>query len=280
MLKVRVIPTLLWKNVTLVKGVSFNSWRRIGTVIPAVKVYNTREVDELILLDIATTLEGRTPDYESIYEISADCFVPFTVGGGIRTVEHIRSLLRAGADKITINTAAYENPELITEAAERFGSQCIVVSIDARQIADATFECYSHSGTRPTGKELGTWARKVEALGAGEILITSIERDGTMKGYDLEMIKTVTSNVSIPVIASGGAGNYRHLLEAIQTGASAVAAASIFHFTQQTPLEAKKYLAEHGIPVRNVNIKAPHCEATPKQGPSHSGIAPALRGSQ
>ncbi len=258
MLKVRVIPTLLWKNVTLVKGISFNSWRRIGTVIPAVKVYNTREVDELVLLDIAATLEERPPDFESVDDISGDCFVPLTVGGGIRTMEHIRSLLRSGADKVAINSAAYENPELIRDAAERFGSQCIVGSIDARRMGDGHFECFSHCGRQATGRELGAWARAIENCGAGEILITSIERDGTMEGYDLEMIKTVTDQVRIPVIASGGAGNYQHMLEAIQAGgASAVAAASIFHFTEQTPLEAKKFLAENNIPVRNRNVGRP-----------------------
>jgi cyclase len=256
MLKVRVIPTLLWKNVGLVKGISFDSWRRIGTVMPAIKVHNTREVDELILADITATLEGRTPDYESVYEFSAECFVPLTVGGGVRKVTDIRHLLRAGADKVSINSAAYERPELIREASERFGSQCIVASIDARKMALGMYECFSHSGTRGTGKEVGAWARKVESLGAGEILITSVERDGTMQGYDLDLIRRVTESVSIPVIASGGAGNYEHMLEAIQIGkASAVAAASTFQFTQRTPVEAKKFLATRGIAVRNVNVK-------------------------
>ncbi|MFH0983996.1 MAG: glycosyl amidation-associated protein WbuZ [Candidatus Omnitrophota bacterium] len=254
MLKVRVIPTLLWKNVGLVKGIGFDSWRRVGTILPAIKVYNTREVDELILVDISATLEGRAPDYDSIDGLSGECFVPLTVGGGIRTVEHIRDLLRAGADKIAINSAAYEDPQLIRESAQRFGSQCVVLSIDARKQADGSYECYSHSGTRPTGKELASWARQAESLGAGEILLTSVERDGTMRGYDLQMLRTVTSQVRIPVIASGGAGNYQHMYEAIEDAkSSAVAAASIFHFTEQTPLEAKQYLASKGIQVRNVN---------------------------
>ncbi|MBI3307207.1 MAG: imidazole glycerol phosphate synthase subunit HisF [Candidatus Omnitrophica bacterium] len=256
MLKVRIIPTLLWKNVTLVKGVAFNSWRRIGTIVPAVKVYNTREVDELILLDVTATGENRPPDYESVYDISADCFVPLTVGGGVQDIEHIRNLLRAGADKVAINSALYTNPSLIEEAARQSGSQCIVASIDARRMADGRYQCYSHCGTQPTGKYLPEWAQEVESLGAGEILITSIENDGTMIGYDIEMIKTVSDHVSIPVIASGGAGNYQHMLEAIELGhASAIAAASIFHFTEQTPLEAKKYLAAKNIPVRNINVK-------------------------
>ncbi len=255
MLKVRIIPTLLWKQVGLVKGVGFDSWRRIGTLMPAVKVYNTREVDELMLLDITATAEDREPDYATIEELSAECFVPLTVGGGVRSVDMVRNMLRAGADKIAINSAAYDAPSLIRESADRFGSQCIVVSIDARRAVDGTYECFSRSGTRPTGREPGACAREAERLGAGEILITSIERDGTMQGYDLALTRRVTENVSIPVIASGGAGNYQHFVDAIShTGASAVAAASIFHFTEQTPLEAKRYMASRNIPVRNSNV--------------------------
>lgn len=252
MLKVRVIPTLLWKNFGLVKGVGFDSWRRVGTVMPAIKVYNTREVDELILVDITATAEGRAPDYESVAEFSAECFVPLTVGGGIRTIEHITQLLRAGADKISINTVAYEMPELVREAANRFGTQCIVASIDVRKMPDGRYECFSHSGTSPTGRTPVDWANEVTMLGAGEILITSIDRDGTMQGFDLDLIQQVTARIRIPVIASGGAGNYEHMAGAIlEANASAVAAASIFHFTQQTPLEAKQFLASKGIPVRH-----------------------------
>ncbi len=248
---------MLWKDVGLVKGVGFDSWRRTGTLLPAVKVYNTRQVDELILVDIMATREDRVPDYDIIAEISAECFVPFTVGGGIREVSHVRELLRAGADKVCINSAIYQNPDMIREACEKFGSQCIVASIDSRRVASGKFECYSHSGTQATGKDLSVWAKTVEDLGVGEILITSIDNDGTMQGYDLDMIKTVSQSVSIPVIASGGVGNYDHFLSAItEAGASAVAAASIFHFTQQTPLEAKKFLGAKGIPVRNSNATA------------------------
>ena len=175
MLKVRVIPTLLWKNVGLVKGISFNSWRRIGTVIPAIKVHNAREVDELALFDITATLQGRDPDYESINDFSAECFVPLTVGGGVSSLTHIQNLLKAGADKVSINSAAYQNPDLVREAAQRFGSQCIVVSIDAKKSENGTYECINHSGTTQTGKEVSQWARQVESLGAGEILITSVE---------------------------------------------------------------------------------------------------------
>ena len=252
MLKARIIPTLLLKNLGLVKGVSFDSWRRVGTITPAVKVYNIRQVDELIVLDISASSEGRLPDFEEVREFSAECFIPLTVGGGVRSIDDIKQLLRAGADKVSINTAAYEQPNLISEAAERFGSQCVVASIDAQRTPDGSYRCMSHSGKQDTGREVAEWAEELERLGAGEILITSIERDGTMEGYDLELIRHITSRIRIPVIASGGAGNYEHLFEALDSGkAAAVAAASIFHFTEQTPLEAKKYLASRGIPVRN-----------------------------
>jgi imidazole glycerol-phosphate synthase subunit HisF len=219
--------------------------------LPAVKVYNTRDVDELLLVDIMANLEGTAPDYESVHDFADECFVPFTVGGGITSTTHIQHLLRAGADKISINTAAYANPGLIDEAASRYGAQCVVASIDARCAPTGGFECYSHSGTTPTGKDPAAWAHELEDRGAGEILITSIDRDGTMDGYDLALIETIVCAVNVPVIASGGAGNYEHLRQAIQeAGASAVAAASIFHFTEQTPAAAKRYLAAAGIHVR------------------------------
>jgi cyclase len=255
MLKVRVIPTLLYKNVGLVKGIGFDSWRRVGTVLPAITVYNTREVDELILLDITATDEEREPDYESIVDFSEGCFVPLTVGGGIRSIEHVKRLLRSGADKVSLNSIVYEKPEFVSEVAQVFGSQCVVVSIDAHLRSDGQYECYSHAGQRPTGYEVGEWAEKMERMGAGEILITSIDLDGTMQGYDQGLIRAVTSRVKIPVIASGGAGCYDHMVEAVQEShAAAVAAASIFHFTEQTPREAKKVMAAAGIPVRNFNV--------------------------
>ncbi len=251
MLKVRVMPTLLFKNFGLVKGVGFDSWRQVGSVMQAVQVYNLREVDELVFLDINATRQNASPDFGLIDEIADECFMPLTVGGGVRSLQDVQRLLQVGADKVAINTAAYTNPDLIRQAAHHFGCQCVVVSIDARKIGDGSYECFSHSGTYPTGRKLLDWVQEVEQLGAGEILLTSIERDGTMAGYDLELIRQVTARVSIPVIASGGAGNYHHLYEAIADGsASAVAAASIFHFTEQTPLEAKRFLAEQGIPVR------------------------------
>lgn len=250
MLKVRIIPTLLWKNLTLVKGVSFDSWRRVGTIIPAVKVYNTRQVDELIVVDITATNDNRVPDYDTINEFAAECFVPLTFGGGVNSIEVIKKLLRVGADKVAINTAIYENPEIISQGVKQFGKQCIVASIDVKS-ENGKYICYSRSGKNCTNKELIDIVKKVYKLGVGEILITSINQDGTMKGYDLEMIKLVSDNVDIPIIASGGAGSYHDMYKAISySNATAVAAASIFHFTEQTPLEAKKYLKGKGLPVR------------------------------
>jgi cyclase len=249
--KIRVMPTLLFKNVGLVKGVAFNSWRRVGGALQAVKVYNLREVDELVFLDITATGEGRPPDFETIDELADECFMPLTVGGGVRTLEDVRRLLRVGADKVSLNTAAVERPALIEEVARRFGSQCAVVAIDARREADGTYQVYTHSGTRPAGLEPVAWAREAERHGAGEVLLTSIERDGTMTGYDVELTRRVSEAVSIPVIASGGAGGYEDMARVLEEGkASAVAAASLFHFTEHTPLGAKRYLGEKGFPVR------------------------------
>ena len=251
MIKTRVIPTLLYKNFTLVKGVRFDSWRRVGSLLQAIKVYRLREVDELIFLDISATQEGRPPDFRLVDDFADECFMPLTVGGGVRTVEDVKTLLRCGADKVAINSAAFEGAELMQEAARKFGSQCIVVSIDVKRSADRRYEVFIRSGTKATGKEPCLFAKEVEERGAGEILLTSIDRDGTMEGYDSELTQSVADAVSIPVIASGGAGSYDHMLEVLVKGkASAVAAASIYHFTQMTPLEAKYFLREKGIQVR------------------------------
>ena len=250
MLKVRVIPTLLWKDFGLVKGVSFDSWRRVGPVLPAIKVYNSREVDELIFVDIMASRKGHSPDQDSLNDFADECFVPLTVGGGITSLSQIVSLLHSGADKISLNSALFDNPNLVNEAAYQFGVQCIVASIDVHRLDDR-FICLSHSGTRISQCEPVAWAKELADRGAGEILLTSIDRDGTMQGYDLELIEMVASAINIPVIASGGAGNYQHMIDAVkQAGASAVAAASIFHFTEQTPSGAKSAMSAAGIPVR------------------------------
>ena len=248
MLKVRVIPTLLWKDVGLVKGVRFDSWRRVGPVLPAIKVYTARDVDELALLDITASADGRAPDYEAVSEYADACSVPLTVGGGIRTVDHIAMLLRAGADKIALNTALYESADTVDQAARSFGSQCVVASIDVRTDG-RRHVCMSRAGTRDTGRDPLDVAREAVDRGAGEILLTSIDRDGTMSGYDLDLITRVAA-VPVPVIASGGAGNFAHMIDAVRAGASAVAAASMFHFTEQTPAEAKAALREAALPVR------------------------------
>jgi len=251
MLKVRVIPTLLWKQFGLVKGIGFDSWRRVGPVLPAIKVYNQREVDELIMVDIVAHLSSDDPDFESVDEFGQDCFVPLTVGGGITRIEQVQRLLRAGADKVSVNTAIYDRPGLVNEIAKRHGVQCVVASIDVRPDPGMGWQCFSRAGKQSTGREVRAWARELEDRGAGEILITSIDRDGTMQGYDLALIEAVVSAVNIPVIASGGAGTYQHMVEAVtEAGASAVAAASIFHFTEQTPAGAKAALAEAKVPVR------------------------------
>ncbi|MGQ0429837.1 MAG: imidazole glycerol phosphate synthase subunit HisF [Gammaproteobacteria bacterium] len=251
MLKVRVIPTLLWKGFGLVKGVGFDSWRRVGTVLPALKVYNSRDVDELVLMDITATPEDHPPDREAISDFSDECFVPLTVGGGIRNLQQIADLLHAGADKVSLNSATFERPQLVDEAAARFGAQCIVASIDVRRHHNGSYTVFSHCGTRPTGRDPIAWARELGDRGAGEILLTSIERDGTLQGYDLRLVELVAAAVGIPVIASGGAGTHQHMVDVIQqAGASAVAAASMFHFTEQTPAGVKQALAAAGIPVR------------------------------
>jgi cyclase len=250
MLKIRVLPTLLHKDVGLVKGIGFRSDRRVGSALQAIKVYNRRGVDELAFFDVSASLAGRPPDFAQVDELADECFMPLTVGGGVRRVEDIRQLLAVGADKVALNSGAIEDPALISQAAERFGVQCVVVSIDVRKEAEG-WRVYSHCGQEPTGLEAVAWAAECERMGAGEIILTSIERDGTMTGYDVEVTRRVSDAVSIPVVASGGAGNFEHMADVIEHGrASAVAAASIFHFTERTPREAKQYLKEKGFAVR------------------------------
>lgn len=249
--KLRIMPTLLYKDFSLVKGIGFDSWRRVGSAMQAVRVYNMREVDELIFLDVSATTQGRTPDFDTIDELADDCFMPMAVGGGVTNVEDVRRLLEVGADKVVINSAAVENETLIEKVVNRFGSQCLVVSIDSKKDAGGDYEVFTHSGMVPTGICPVSWAKEVERKGAGEIIITSIENDGAMQGYDIELTKQVSDAVSIPVIASGGAGNFEHMVEVLRCcRVSGVAAASIFHFTQQTPREAKAYLHRKGFNVR------------------------------
>jgi imidazole glycerol-phosphate synthase subunit HisF len=250
MIKTRLIPTMLYKDFTLVKGVRFDSWRRVGSLIQQVKVYSLRGVDELIFLDI-NARNNSSPDYPLIDDFSDDCFLPLTVGGGVKNHEAVGHLLRSGADKVAINSAATQNLKIIEDSAKRFGSQAIVLSIDAKRDQNGRYTIFSHSGTKHTGLEPVTFAKDAENAGAGEILITSIDRDGTMQGYDIELVRLITDAVSIPVIASGGAGKPKDFLDALlDGGASAVAAASIFHFTQTTPLEIKQYLKANNINVR------------------------------
>lgn len=256
MLKTRVIPTLLWKDFGLVKGVGFDSWRGVGSVMPAIKIYQLRDVDELILLDLSSSNQARTLDFDTIEELAQECRVPLTVGGGVQDVSVIRRLLQAGADKVAINSHAYEQPELVRQAANMFGSQCVVASIDVRKEASNQYRCYRSCGTDATDHFVVEWAQRLQDEGAGEILITSVERDGSMEGYDLDLIRIVSDAVSIPVIAAGGAGKLDDFRAAIQdANASAVAAASIFHFTQCTPHDVKQFLHQSGIPVRNSHAK-------------------------
>ena len=253
MLKVRVIPTLLWKQFGLVKGVGFDSWRRVGPVLPAVKVYNQREVDELILVDIVAHQSADDLDFESIDEFGQDCFVPLTVGGGITRIEHVQKLLRAGADKVSVNTSAVQNPQLITEIATEFGTQCVVCAIDAKRWSDGRegYEVFLHGGRTPTGIDVVEWATRASKLGAGEILLTSMDRDGTKEGFDLDLTRRVSDAVGVPVIASGGVGTLDHLIDGVvQGGADAVLAASIFHFGEFTVAQAKQRMLDAGIIVR------------------------------
>lgn len=254
MLTKRIIPCLDVKDGRVVKGVNFVNLVDAGDPVECAIAYDRAGADELVFLDITASYEKRQIMIDVVRRTAAEVFMPVTVGGGIRTLEDIRDLLRAGADKVSLNTSAVENPEFVQAASTRFGSQCIVVAIDAKRAApDAPyrFEVYTHGGRRPRGLDAIAWARKVEELGAGEILLTSMDRDGTKDGYDLELTRAISEAVTIPVIASGGAGTLEHLAEAILIGkADAVLAASIFHFGIYSIAETKAYLAERGIAVR------------------------------
>lgn len=251
MLKKRIIPILLWKDTGLVKGKNFNSWRRVGSVLPAVKVHNLRDVDELILLNIESTLNNKPLDIELINQVAKSCFVPLTIGGGVKDMKFASRLLSEGADKISINSAAYNNLNLIKELSKEFGSQCVVSSIDVKKNQEGDYSCYSHSGTVDTKICPYNWAKKLEDYGAGEILITSINNEGMMSGYDEELVRNIMNKVKIPVIASGGAGKYSHATDLIKkTNVSAVGVSSMFHFTELTPSGLRKDLEINKIPIR------------------------------
>lgn len=252
MLKTRIIPTLLYKDFGLVKGERFDSLRAVGSALQAVKVYSLRGVDELAFLDVTATLQGREPDYALIDELADDCFMPLTVGGGVRTLDDVRKLLDCGADKISVNSTAVSNPQFVKDASTKCGSQCIVVAIDARKKSDGSgWEVFTHGGRKETGLDTVEWAKRMEEYGAGEILLTSMDKDGQKTGFDLELTRSVADALSIPVIASGGVGNLQHLVDGVKQGhASAVLAASIFHFGTHTIAEAKDYFTRSGIPVR------------------------------
>jgi len=252
MLTKRIIPCLDVKGGRVVKGVQFLELRDAGDPVEIAEAYDRQGADELTFLDITASSDERSIIIDVVRRTAERVFMPLTVGGGVRTVDDIRNLLNAGADKVSINTAAVHRPEFVREAAERFGSQCTVVAIDARQVAgENRWEVYTHGGRNPTGIDAGEWARRMEEYGAGEILLTSMDRDGTKDGYDIPLTRAIVDAVSIPVIASGGVGNLEHLHDGfVKAGASACLAASIFHYKEYTIGEAKEYLRGRGVPVR------------------------------
>lgn len=248
MLKTRVIPCLTIKDLRLVKSTQFAEHRNIGSYIAASRVFNARDVDEMIILDLDSSKDGIKPWL--LEEIAKECLMPLTVGGGIKTIEDVRTMLKIGADKVSLNTAAFKNPDLINKAANIFGSQCLVISIDARKTING-YEVFIENGQFSTGVSPENWAKEIKKRGAGEIFLTSIDRDGMMTGYEMGLIKKVADLVSIPVIASGGAGKLDDFVDAIRKGnASALAALSIFQYTQTTPLNVKQYLSKFGIETR------------------------------
>lgn len=251
MLKVRVIPCLDVKAGRVVKGVNFVNLRDAGDPVEQAMLYDKMGADELCFLDITASNEQRGILLDVVRRTADVCFMPLTVGGGVRTLEDIRALLLAGADKVSINTEAVRRPEIVREGAEKFGSQCIVAAIDAKQVAPGKFEVFTYGGRTPTGIDAVEHAEKLVAYGAGEILLTSMDRDGTRIGYDLPLTRAIADAVGVPVIASGGVGTLQHLVEGVREGrANAVLAASIFHFGEATIADAKKVLAEAGLPVR------------------------------
>jgi len=250
MLKNRIIPCLDVKNGRVVKGINFVDLKDAGDPVEQAKVYSDGGADEICFLDITASNENRNTIYNVVKDTSKKCFVPLTVGGGVRSIEDINKLLNCGADKVSINTAAVQNAELVIESSKKFGSQCIVVAIDAKKNGEI-WEVFTHGGRKNTGINAIEIAKKMEECGAGELLITSMDRDGTQVGYDIDLMNKISSTINIPVIASGGVGNLDHLVDGIKLGkASAVLAASIFHYGKYSVKEAKQYLDSKGIPIR------------------------------
>jgi cyclase len=256
MLATRIIPCLDVKDGRVVKGVNFVALRDAGDPVAQAMAYDAAGADELAFLDITASHEARAIMLEVVARTAEVCFMPLTVGGGVRAVEDFRALLLAGADKVSVNSAAVADPSLVARAAEKFGSQCVVVAIDARRREAGGWEVFTHGGRRPTGKDAVAWARQAADLGAGEILLTSMDRDGTREGYDLELLRAVCAAVSIPVVASGGVGGTAHLVEGARAGATGLLAASIFHFGEISILEAKRALAAAGLAVRPAPARA------------------------
>lgn len=251
MLTKRIIPCLDVTAGRVVKGVNFVELKDAGDPVEIARRYNDQGADELTFLDITASSDQRDLILNIIEDVSSQVFIPLTVGGGVRTVEDVRRLLNAGADKVSINTSAVTNPQLVADASSRYGSQCIVVAIDAKQVSPDRWEIFTHGGRNATGLEVVEWAKKMAQLGAGEILLTSMDKDGTKSGFDLELTRAVSDAVNIPVIASGGVGNLQHLADGVQEGhADAVLAASIFHYGEYTVQQAKKFMSERNIPVR------------------------------
>jgi cyclase len=250
MLALRVIPCLDVKDGRVVKGVNFVALRDAGDPVEQARAYGRQGADEVTFLDIAASHENRDTMLDVVSRTAAEVFIPLTVGGGVRSVEDIRKLLLAGADKASINSAAVARPELVSEAAEAFGSQCIVVAVDAKRTGEGKWEVFTHGGRRPTGIDAVEWAKRMAASGAGEILLTSMDRDGTKQGFDIELLRLVTAGVPVPVIASGGVGELRHFAEGAAAGATGLLAASVFHDGVFRIAEAKAALKEAGFPVR------------------------------